>query len=391
MKLLADKHIYFLEELLPKEVELFYYDSELGIPNLTGMDAWLLRTVTKVNPKTLASVPRSLKYVGSASAGFDHVDIEYLSSLNIGFEHSPGCNANAVAEYVVTGIISWLEQQQLDLSEIKVGILGMGHTGGALAKLLGKIGVQYIGYDPPKSLRDPVFESCRIETLEECDILSLHVPYTRDTAHATHHLIPDILSLSSKNKLLINASRGGVINESYLLGNSNLNRLSKNKFSYIIDVWEGEPHPNPRVVDHSFLASPHIAGFSKQAKFEATRAVLARILNHFNLSCKQVPEEFVETKPTESFKPSSNNDPKEVDSFQTKTFSLNKLHGLHNYDYEIRKLGKLQNEMSRDAYGSSFQELRNKLPLRNEFRVTPLPEKIPKKYSPLFLSALKPE
>ena len=129
------------------------------------------------------------------------------------------------------------------------------------------------------------------------------------------------------------------------------------------------------MVNHAFLASPHIAGYSKQAKFEATRAVLARILNHFNLSCKQVSEEFVENKPTESFNLLANKDHKEDDSFKTKTFSLNKLHGLHNYDYEIRKLGKLQNEMSRDAYGSSFQELRNKLPLRNEFRVTPLPEK----------------
>lgn len=391
MKLLADKHIYFLEELLPREVELFYYDSEHGIPDLKGMDAWLLRTVTKVTPQTLVSVPKSLKYVGSASAGFDHVDIEYLSALNIGFEHSPGCNANAVAEYVVTGIISWLEHQQLNLSEIKVGIIGMGHTGGALAKLLEKIGIQYITYDPPKSLRDPAFKSCRIEALVECDILSLHVPYTRDIAHATHHLIPDILSLSSKNKLLINASRGGVIKESYLLSNNVLKRLVKNKFNYIIDVWEGEPHPNSRVVDHAFLASPHIAGYSKQAKFEATRVVLAKILSHFNLSCKQVSVEIIENKTTEPFSLSPNTDYKEVVNVKSNTLSLSKLHGLHDYDYEIRNLSKHQNDMSRDDYGSSFQELRNKLSLRNEFRVTPLPNKVPKKYSPLFLSSSNPE
>lgn len=384
MKLLADKHIYFLEDLLPEEVELFYYDSQHGYPELEGMDAWILRTVTKVNAKTIPHLPSSLKYIGSASAGFDHVDLAFLASKNIGFEYSPGCNAQAVAEYVVTGIISWVEHMQIDITSVRVGIIGMGHTGSAVAKLLDRIGVSYLAYDPPKSLKESSFYTCTKEALAECEILSLHVPLIKDQGHSTYHLIPDILSISPKNRLVINASRGGVVNESYLLEDNILNRISKKEFSYIIDVWEDEPKPNPDVVKHAFLASPHIAGYSKEAKFEATRAVLTKILKHFNLSVRSYGNTHSNNHSVEESGHPLDQSSDSAKFESSNPLHISKLHGLHNYNYEIRKLSERHDIINSDEYGRLFQELRNRLPLRKEFNKTTLPADSTTPYSVLF-------
>ena len=92
MRILADQHIYHLKQLVPPHVELVYYDSSKNLPRLDGFDAWIIRTVTKVNPKTVPTLPKKLKFIGSASSGTDHIDKEYLNDLGIRFDHSPGCN-----------------------------------------------------------------------------------------------------------------------------------------------------------------------------------------------------------------------------------------------------------------------------------------------------------
>ena len=198
MRILADQHIHYLDQLIPSYAEIVHYDSSEGIPRLEGFDAWILRTVTKVNPKTVPSLPEKLKFIGSASAGTDHIDREYLSDNGIQFDHSPGCNANAVAEYVLTSMLTWCSSTRRELSNHKVGIIGMGHTGGALAKKLDAIGVSYAGYDPPKALREESFMSCHLDTLKDCDILSFHLPYIDQGRYPTHHFMPDILSLTPK-------------------------------------------------------------------------------------------------------------------------------------------------------------------------------------------------
>ena len=161
----------------------------------------------------------------------------------------------------------------------------MGHTGGALAKKLEAIGVPYAGYDPPKALREKSFKSCNLDNLNECHILSFHLPYTNQGSECTHHFMPDILSLSPKHELIINAARGGIINEHYLLNSIDLYSSSNNKINIVIDVWETEPVPNKALVDKAFIATPHIAGYSKKAKLEASRRVLkaSRLILILNL------------------------------------------------------------------------------------------------------------
>ena len=386
MRILADQHIHYLDKLIPNHVELVHYDSSEGIPRLEGFDAWVLRTVTKVNPKTVPSLPKELKFIGSASAGTDHIDMEYLSQNHIQFDHSPGCNANAVAEYVLTSMLAWCASTRRELTNHKIGIIGMGHTGGALAKKLQAIGVSYAGYDPPKALREESFRSCHLDTLKDCDILSFHLPYIDQGRYPTHHFIPDILSLSPKHKLIINAARGGIIKEDYLLRHNELNSLSNKKVSFVLDVWETEPVPNKALVNQAFIATPHIAGYSKQAKIQASKGVLRRLLSYFDTEWADSKWQYEQVG---SMKTKLGEVRERGFNGKTNTLNLSALHGLHNYDYEMRKLINLPgHDADIDPFNTSiargFQSLRNTIELRNEFTHTTFPKGLSYDLRPVF-------
>ncbi|MFO8127601.1 NAD(P)-dependent oxidoreductase, partial [Yoonia sp.] len=188
MKVLADKYLYKLRELIPADADLELYDPDDGFPeNAKRYDALLIRTVTKINEQTLPE-PGKLAFIGSATAGFDHVDVNYLNEMGVTFARSEGCNANAVAEYVITALYKWAAERGVDLSSNKVGIVGCGNTGGRVAGYLKKLGVQTVLYDPPKAKIDDDFESSSEKELLECDILTFHTPLTNSNSYPTEHM-----------------------------------------------------------------------------------------------------------------------------------------------------------------------------------------------------------
>src|SRR5690554_2530369 len=171
MKILADHYLYKLSDLIPEDTGLERYIPEEGLPpGATDFDALLIRTVTKINPHTLPHAG-NLKFIGTATAGFDHVDITHLEKLGIEFALSEGCNANAVAEYVLTVLYRWAEVSEISLPDKKIGIVGMGNTGGRIAGYLKMLNIEFAGFDPPKQEREPGFISCSTEELLGCDIL----------------------------------------------------------------------------------------------------------------------------------------------------------------------------------------------------------------------------
>ncbi len=386
VRILADQHIYHLEQFVPPHVELIYYDSSKHLPRLDSFDAWILRTVTKVNPKTVPTLPKKLKFIGSASSGTDHIDKGYLNDLGIQFDYSPGCNANAVAEYVLTSMLTWCELKHKELIDYKVGIIGMGHTGEAVAKKLEVIGVNYAGYDPPKALREKSFKSCSLNTLHECAILSFHLPYISQGSKCTHYFMPNILSLSPKQELIINAARGGIINESYLLNSIRSYESSHNKIDVVLDVWETEPVPNPELVKKAIIATPHIAGYSKKAKLEASKGVLKSLLNYFDLKCADNVSQVSPLNLQKSIPKESNLNEIKIKSYYK---SINVLHGLYKYDYEMQNLisrSTLEYESNRHktVIGESFQSIRNTILLREEFKYMTFPEGYPEYLRPIF-------
>ena len=282
MKLLADHYLYRLSHFIPEDVQVEYYKPEEGFPRgATGYDAMLIRTVTPIHPDTLPEAG-NLKFIGTATAGYDHVDIAHLKRLGIHSSRSAGCNSNAVAEYIITALHHWAEVTGENLQKKKIGIMGMGYTGSGVARYLEKLGIRFAPYDPPRAQRETDFVSCTQEELLQCDILTFHVPLTRSGAHPTWHMGSSEW-MEEGFDLILNAARGGVVDEHALLAARRRGRVG----DYILDVWEGEPEFRDEIAAEAFIATPHIAGYSKQAKWLASKLVADQMCEFFGLEKRE--------------------------------------------------------------------------------------------------------
>lgn len=241
---------------------------EICSAQVKDADVLLVRSVTQVNERLLEG--SNVKFVGSATIGIDHVDIGYLSDNGIGFAAAPGCNANAVIDYV----LSVMCRLQPDWWDKTIGIIGCGNVGGRLYRLLSSMGVSCRGYDPYLSSSD--FHSARFEQVLKSDIVCLHTPLTTEGSYPTYHLFNDsVLNGLHPGTVLINAGRGDVIDNAALLkvlsGGANL--------SVALDVWAGEPDIDCQLVERVSIATPHIAGHSLEGKLKGTTMVFDAFLN----------------------------------------------------------------------------------------------------------------
>tara|TARA_R100001143_G_scaffold37173_1_gene34681 strand:+ start:26009 stop:27196 length:1188 start_codon:yes stop_codon:yes gene_type:complete len=276
MKVLADQYLYKLEHFLPSEAEIHRFNPADGFPaNAMEYDALLIRTVTRINSESL---PKSgnLKFIGTATAGIDHIDTEWLKNLGVGFGHAAGSNAVAVGEYVITVLMKWALDRKIDLREKSIGVIGCGHTGGEVISLLNQFGLPNFGYDPPKQDRDDGFVSVSADKLLSCDILTFHVPFTKIGSDPTHHLFNKDW-LVNPFDLVINAARGGVVDENALLMGLEEGSLG----DMVLDVWENEPLFRDDVAEQAFIATPHIAGYSKESKIRASRMAVEQMRPFF--------------------------------------------------------------------------------------------------------------
>jgi erythronate-4-phosphate dehydrogenase len=281
MILLADRHIPWLDELLPPDITLHRFDG--GRPPaslLSQAEALLIRTVTKVDADLLASAP-NLKWIGTATAGFDHVDVDAVRRAGVTLYVAEGCNASAVGDYVrrsllVVGselLVVYGEdgiQQTTNNKPRTIAVIGYGHTGRAAAEQLKKLDIDVLPYDPPLGLPTTWDE------VLACDAVTVHVPLTFEGPHKTHHLISEADFARANWRLVIQASRGGVVDEAALKG-----WIEPGTREAVVDVWENEPSPDPELVAKAFLATPHIAGYSVEAKFRATRMCVSALFSVF--------------------------------------------------------------------------------------------------------------
>lgn len=347
MNILADQYLYKIDQLIPDQIDVTFFDPDQGLPEkVTSFDALLVRTVIPFNEETLPEAG-NIRFIGTASAGYDHLDTDHLNRLGISYSNSTGCNANAVAEYIVTVLYKWAKVKNLDLNQKEIGVVGCGNTGGALNNLLRKLNLKTVLYDPPKENQHPSFTSASLDELLRCDILSFHTPLTAAGPCPTFHMCNKDW-LQSGFDLVINAARGGVVNESDLLS-ACAKGLVKN---YILDVWEGEPLFSDEMARKAFIATPHIAGYSKEAKVRASEMIVEELLKFLRIE----PENRAET--------SAKAMPDPPDSTADFADFLWKLHKVEEYDRELRKLIGRDNPDK----GLRFAKLRSETELRIEFR-----------------------
>lgn len=361
IKILADRNLYKLDEFLPVSVETTRYNPQKPLPPLKGVNAWLIRTVTKINQSTFSELPNSLKFVGTASSGSDHVDTDFLHTQGITFADAKGCNARAVAEYVITALLILREQKNVDFSNMRIGIIGVGAVGSAVNELLLKFGCTTVLFDPPREQRDAEFSSASEDEILACDILTFHVPYTEHGAFPTRHWLNRRKLVGRSYQVIINAARGGVIDEKALLEAYQAGHINH----MIIDVWEHEPDFNPKLAEYAFFATPHIAGYSEQAKINATRMVCQKMNAFFELT---MPE----NKNTETGRVAV----PEISSTRLDE-TLLQLHPIGAYDRALRAIAHHPQKKE------LFATLRTNRPYRYEYEFLDFPNSVLNKFPEL--------
>ena len=227
--------------------------------------ALIVRSVTKVDATLLADT--NVQFVGTATTGVEHIDREYLAARDIGFAAALGCNANAVAEYVLTALLVTAHAKGLVLSGKTLGIIGAGRIGSLVAAKAPALGLRTLLHDPPlaRATGDQRYRPLA-ETLQ-ADFVTLHVPLTLDGPDATFHLIgADELAHMATSSILINTARGEVVDNAALLKALTGETLG----GAVMDVWEREPAIDWNLLNHVTLGTPHVAGYSSDAKINGT-------------------------------------------------------------------------------------------------------------------------
>ncbi len=275
MKLVIDENIPAAAAVFGEFGELCLVPGrEITSATLRDADVLLVRSVTRVGRDLLDG--SRVRFVGSCTAGVDHVDQQYLAQANIGFAHAPGANARSVVEYVFSALCRLAVDQGRVKPGMSVGIFGLGNVGGCLYKVLEACGFRCLGYDPFLSEGSGMKLASDPKQLLQADIVTLHTPLTRDTAHPTYHLLgsSELASLP-RNAVLINSSRGAVVD------NNALRRLlpRRRDLAVVLDVWENEPSIDLALMDLVTLATPHIAGYSYDGKLLGARVVARHLFN----------------------------------------------------------------------------------------------------------------
>ena len=242
--------------------------------HLENADALLVRSVTRVDEALLAGT--AVRFVGTATSGFDHVDRAYLAGAGIGFSHAPGSNANSVVEYVLTAIATVDDFLEQLLAGEKVGVVGYGNIGMLLCQRLTALKIDFCCYDPWLD-NNRVANACSLDQVLASRVITLHPALTVKSPWPSQHLLgaPELAHISAE-QLLINASRGEVVDNRALA----LHLRDQPESPVVLDVWEGEPALDPLLLDKVAIGTAHIAGYSLDSKLKATQMLLTAMARH---------------------------------------------------------------------------------------------------------------
>lgn len=290
MRIVADENIALLGEFFAHLGELNCYAGRtLSAEQLNTADVLLVRSVTPVNAPLLQH--SAVRFVGSATIGYDHIDQAWLAAHDIAVSTAPACNAHSVVEYVFAALAYLSEQKQLDFSNKVLGIVGLGNVGSLLARFAQNLGFEVIGYDPFTQHTD--IQQVELDALlRQADIVSLHTPLTKTGIHPSYHLLnAQNLPLIKQGAVLLNAGRGGAIDNVALL--SFIQQAPQHLAGLVLDVWENEPLPNKILAKIANIATPHIAGYSLEGKSRGTEMIYQALCTFSHIAPKHQLADFL--------------------------------------------------------------------------------------------------
>ncbi len=348
IKIVADNKIPFLKGVLEPYASVNYLDGrQIDRLAVENCDALLIRTRTICNSSLLRD--SAVKFIATATIGFDHIDTGYCYSRSIRWVNAPGCNAGSVQQYIASVLANLVLKHHYSLAGKTLGIIGVGHVGKKVEALARLLGMKVLLNDPPRARKEGRAGFVPIHRLlVESDIVTLHVPLNRSGEDMTLHLINQAtLGLMKPGSWLINTSRGEVADGDSLNSALTAGRLE----GTVLDVWENEPSIDLKLLEQVTLATPHIAGYSTDGKLNGTVQVVRKLGNHFNL-------------PIASWEPPGIAEPSDsIITFDCRDHTLEKIACmamLHTYDVNDDDLRFRSNP-------GEFEKQRGDYPVRREF------------------------
>ena len=285
MKIVVDDKIPYIRETICQLADevVFLSGAAITAADVKEADVLVVRTRTHCNQQLLEG--SKVQLVVTATIGYDHIDTHWLDKAGIRWTNCPGCNSGSVAQYVECSLLLLEQQKKLPLSQSTIGIVGCGHVGSKVKAVAERLGMHVLVCDPPlqkaNSQKLTANSYVSLDEIERrCDVITFHVPLTREGQYATWHLADDaFFRRLSRVPYIINTSRGEVVDNKALL-----KALEEGSVrDAVIDVWENEPHPDAALLEKVFIGTPHIAGYSADGKVNADNMVVDAICQQFGL------------------------------------------------------------------------------------------------------------
>ena len=286
MKVIIDSAIPFIFGVLEPFAEVVYAQGDAFTPQMVAdADALIIRTRTRCNSELLAG--SKVKFIATATIGFDHIDTEFCNAHGITVARAAGCNARGVLQWVAAVLVDICRREGCEPADRTLGIVGVGNVGSLVKEYAERWGFKLLCCDPPRKEREGLSDFISLqELIPQVDILTLHTPLDSITRGM---ITPSVLAPLRCGATVINASRGEVAQTEALL---------RDEMSCAIDVWEHEPNIDARLLSKAFVTTPHIAGYSLQGKANATAMVIAALARHFDLPLTDwYPEGITKTIP----------------------------------------------------------------------------------------------
>ena len=358
MKIVVDENIPFVVECFSSIGQVVALSGRKITPDIVAdADALIVRSITRVDTNLLTN--SKVSFVGTATIGFDHIDIDFLQKRNIGFASAPGSNANSAAEYVIAALLEIAKKHNINLEDKSIGVIGVGNVGSRAAKKASALGMRLKLNDPPlqRKTNDPKY--LPIEELFDCDFITMHTPLTFQGEDKTFHLADEKFFKSLKDgSIFLNTSRGGVVETDALKTVTKTGLLK----AVVLDVWENEPSIDTELLQIVDIGTPHIAGYSLDGKINGMIMIYKAVCEYFGIEPEFNVDSFL-PKPAIAELKISLAGGNEQDALHS---AVQKIYNISEDDHKLRGIVKEKEE----KMGEFFDNLRKNYHVRREFKNT---------------------
>lgn len=296
MKVIVDNKIPYIKGVIERIADkVVYLPGNAFTPQeVKDADALIVRTRTLCNRDLLEG--SRVKFIATATIGFDHIDTAYCQEAGITWTNCPGCNASSVEQYVHSVLLLLKREKNLCLEGATIGVVGVGHVGSKVATMASKLGMRVLLNDPPRAEKGEEGFVDLQTIARECDVITFHTPLNREGIYRTFHLADEaFFNQLGRSPYIINSSRGEVVETQALLRALEKGQVKET----VIDTWENEPDIDLTLLREAFIATPHIAGYSADGKANATRMSLEALCRFFGIEANfkivppSLPEDMV--------------------------------------------------------------------------------------------------